>query len=215
MNRILAVFMAITLSFVVIGGVAAQNEDSTAPLGTNADGAYVVANDDGNPVVQGEGEGMIFGDIDTGGAGGEILGDANALLANLPNLNGVVPVHPAHGGTMPVSDGINNAAPPPAPVQGGAAPVDDAAGIPVDGSSETVSTDISMEDGSASSLGAAPAPEPAPLAAPATEGSSCAGYPSWYDAQIAYEEAGGTSSGLVGALDPDADGIACEDSMAV
>jgi len=48
------------------------------------------------------------------------------------------------------------------------------------------------------------------LVDPAT-GPSCAAYPTWYDAQLALESS--TDPLLIAALDPDADGIACEDVM--
>lgn len=63
-----------------------------------------------------------------------------------------------------------------------------------------------------------PAAAPAvPTSAPA-EGNSvptCSSYGSWYDAQIAYENAGLTAAdpALVQSLDPDYDGIACEEGM--
>ncbi|HEX5500340.1 MAG TPA: excalibur calcium-binding domain-containing protein, partial [Thermomicrobiales bacterium] len=45
--------------------------------------------------------------------------------------------------------------------------------------------------------------------------ASCSQFASWYDAQTYYEAAGGTDGGsaLVNALDPDVDGIACEEMM--
>lgn len=45
---------------------------------------------------------------------------------------------------------------------------------------------------------------------------SCGGYGDWYDAQVAYENAGATAAdpAMVQALDPDYDGIACEEGMA-
>jgi hypothetical protein len=49
-----------------------------------------------------------------------------------------------------------------------------------------------------------------PAPAPATSTDSCSNYGSWYDAQVAYENAGGTTSSLAGALDPDGNGTACE-----
>jgi hypothetical protein len=44
---------------------------------------------------------------------------------------------------------------------------------------------------------------------------SCGAYTDWYDAQVAYENAGATAAdpAMVQALDPDYDGIACEESM--
>jgi hypothetical protein len=55
----------------------------------------------------------------------------------------------------------------------------------------------------------------APAAAPATTVAGCDSYASWYDAQVAYEAAGITAAdpAVVSALDPDYDGIACEEGM--
>lgn len=76
----------------------------------------------------------------------------------------------------------------------------------------------------------APAPEAAPApvtdqavdpaAVPATDpalaGTGCANYGTWYDAQVAYEAGGGTAAdpGFVNSLDPNWDGVACEELMA-
>lgn len=62
---------------------------------------------------------------------------------------------------------------------------------------------------------AAPAPAPVESTSTVTEPvasyvGSCADYGTWYDAQVAYEGAGGTSSSLAGSLDPDGNGTACE-----
>lgn len=54
-------------------------------------------------------------------------------------------------------------------------------------------------------------PAVAPDAAPAATTSGCNSYGTWYDAQVAYEAAGGTSSSLAGSLDPNGDGVACEE----
>jgi len=45
---------------------------------------------------------------------------------------------------------------------------------------------------------------------------SCEAYGDWYDAQVAYENAGATQAdpAMVQAMDPDYDGIACEEGMA-
>jgi len=55
----------------------------------------------------------------------------------------------------------------------------------------------------------------APAAAPASTVVGCDSYASWYDAQVAYEAAGITAAdpAVVSALDPDYDGIACEEGM--
>jgi hypothetical protein len=59
------------------------------------------------------------------------------------------------------------------------------------------------------------APPAAPAAAPASTVAGCDSYASWYDAQVAYEAAGITAADpeVVAALDPDYDGIACEEGM--
>lgn len=55
----------------------------------------------------------------------------------------------------------------------------------------------------------------APAAAPEATVAGCSSYLSWYDAQVAYEAAGMTDAdpAMVQALDPDYDGIACEELM--
>jgi hypothetical protein len=63
-----------------------------------------------------------------------------------------------------------------------------------------------------------PAAAPADTSGAPTESGSaltCSSYGSWYDAQIAYENAGLTAAdpALVQSLDPDYDGIACEEGM--
>jgi hypothetical protein len=54
-----------------------------------------------------------------------------------------------------------------------------------------------------------------PAAPPASTVAGCDSYASWYDAQVAYEAAGMTAAdqAVVAALDPDYDGIACEEGM--
>jgi hypothetical protein len=56
----------------------------------------------------------------------------------------------------------------------------------------------------------------ASLAPDAGTAYSCGAYGAWYDAQVAYENAGATAAdpAMVQAMDPDYDGIACEESMA-
>jgi hypothetical protein len=55
----------------------------------------------------------------------------------------------------------------------------------------------------------------APPSPPATTVAGCDSYATWYDAQLAYEAAGllGADPAIVAALDPDYDGIACEEGM--
>lgn len=59
------------------------------------------------------------------------------------------------------------------------------------------------------------APPAPPAAAPDSTIAGCDSYASWYDAQVAYEAAGMTTAdpAAVAALDPDYDGIACEEGM--
>ena len=54
------------------------------------------------------------------------------------------------------------------------------------------------------------------LAPDASAAYSCGAYGDWYDAQVAYENAGATAAdpAMVQAMDPDYDGIACEEGMA-
>jgi hypothetical protein len=56
----------------------------------------------------------------------------------------------------------------------------------------------------------------ADLAPDAGTAYSCGAYGDWYDAQVAYENAGATAAdpAMVQAMDPDYDGIACEEGMA-
>jgi hypothetical protein len=55
----------------------------------------------------------------------------------------------------------------------------------------------------------------APPAASAPGVAGCGDYASWYDAQVAYEAAGmlDADPAIIAALDPDYDGIACEEGM--
>ncbi len=49
----------------------------------------------------------------------------------------------------------------------------------------------------------------------AADGGFCAQYGTWYDAQVAYENLGATAAdpALVQEVDPNYDGIACEEMM--
>ena len=59
------------------------------------------------------------------------------------------------------------------------------------------------------------APPAEPAAAPVNAIAGCDSYASWYDAQVAYEAAGMTTAdpAVVVGLDPDYDGIACEEGV--
>ena len=197
MNRYVALLGAAAFAVATAAGpVAAQNN---TPV--NADGSYVVANDDGSPIVSGRGENIVYGDINTGGGGGEVLGDPSAVYSpNVPNRDTVTSIPGAR-------DGLIGGVPVPAP----SAP----------DSTTTTTTNLATNDGSTNenvpvdSLGAS---EPPPVAADSGDAVAtgfCAQYGSWYDAQVAYEDLGGTSAdpALVQEVDPDYNGIACEAEM--
>lgn len=83
---------------------------------------------------------------------------------------------------------------------------------------EPTSTSVLAEPVPAADPGLAPAVAPAiaaPAAAAAAPDLSCTAYPDWLTVQSAYEAAGRTAAdpALVNAIDPDWDGIACEDGM--
>ena len=75
MTRYVMMIGAAALAFATAAGsVAAQ--DSVPVV---ADGSFVVANDDGSPIVSGAGDDIVYGDINTGGGAGEVLGDPSAI----------------------------------------------------------------------------------------------------------------------------------------
>ncbi len=84
--------LAMSTSF---GVVSAQNG-----VPVNADGSYVVADDDApTNIVSGQGDDITYGNIDTGGGGGEVLGDPSAVYS--PNV-------PAPGGGVPIIAGAGD-----------------------------------------------------------------------------------------------------------
>jgi hypothetical protein len=92
MKRYLALFGAALLAVSSsLGSISAQTG-----IPVNADGSYVVANDDGAPIVEGGGDNIVVDEVSTGGQGGQILGDPNAVYSpNVPDvrsLDGGVPV---------------------------------------------------------------------------------------------------------------------------
>src|SRR3954451_20833636 len=86
MHRFLALVAAIALTLSACGLAVAQ---TSGPV--NADGSYVVASDNGDPIASGRGDDIVYGDVNTGGAQGEVLGDPNAVYS--PSL----PDHPTPG----------------------------------------------------------------------------------------------------------------------
>ena len=177
----------------------------SAQTGTpvNADGAYVVANDDGAPIVSGAGDDITYGNIDTGGRPREVLGDPNAVYSPMvpdnPGLDGGVPVMPGAGdgliGGMPIQPAAPDA-------------------------TTTTTTSLASTEGTATEnipVEAAAPEEAAPVTTETStaEGGFCSQYATWYDAQIAYENLGATAAdpALVEEVDPNYDGIACEAMM--
>lgn len=82
----------------------------------------------------------------------------------------------------------------------------------------TTTTDPTLVNGPETAPVTDQAVDPAAIPAtdPALAGTGCANYGTWYDAQVAYETAGGTAAdpGFVNSLDPNWDGVACEELMA-
>ena len=183
-----------------LGSISAQTG-----IPVNADGSYVVASDDGAPIASGAGDDIYYGDVMTGGARGETLGDPSAVYSPMvpdnPGPNGGVPVMPGAG------DGLIGGVPmQPIP----AAP--DATTL--------TTTNLASTEGTATEnvpVDAAAPTESAPVATDtaAASGGFCSQYPTWYDAQIAYENLGATAAdpALVQEVDPNYDGIACEELM--
>src|SRR4051812_29063223 len=89
-----AAALAVSFSF---GSISAQTG-----IPVNADGSYVVANDDGQPTASGRGEDINYGDVSTGGARGETLGDPNAVYSPM------VPENPGPGGGVPMVPGAGD-----------------------------------------------------------------------------------------------------------
>jgi hypothetical protein len=184
-----------------LGVVSAQNG-----VPVNADGSYVVADDDApTNIVSGEGDNITYGNIDTGGGGGEVLGDPSAVYSpNVPTPGGGVPIIAGSG------DGMIGGVPIMATVP--AAP---------DATTQT-STTLATSEGTATENvpveASAPPAEtaPAPTDTSTTATGFCAQYANWYDAQVAYENLGATAAdpALVQEVDPNYDGIACEEYMA-
>jgi hypothetical protein len=199
MKRYLALLGAAVLAVSSsLGSISAQTG-----IPVNADGSYVVANDDGQSTASGAGDDIDYGDVSTGGARGQILGDPNAVYSPMvpdnPGPNGGVPVMPGAG------DGLI-----------GGVPVMPTLAAP----DAATTTDLASTEGTATETApvdaAAPA-DSAPVASDsvAADGGFCSQYATWYDAQVAYENLGATAAdpALVQEVDPNYDGIACEEMM--
>jgi hypothetical protein len=195
MNRLPIYVASLALGLAMLNGVAAQDTAPPPTVDTSANGGYSVA-DPSNPIVVGEGEVRVYGDIATGGTGGEVLGD------------------PAGLASIQSHDSIVNSVPPPDlnPDSGNLVSGPPVAPAPAD-STTTTTAETTSGDGSTSTDGASAPVEGTTTGTTTTAApDACAAYGTWYDAQVAYEAAGGVSGdpGVVAAVDPDYDGVACE-----
>jgi hypothetical protein len=201
MKRYLALFGAAVLAVSSsLGSISAQTG-----IPVNADGSYVVANDDGEPSVSGVGEDIDYGDVSTGGTTGEILGDPNAVYSPM------VPDNPGPDGGVPMMPGAGDGLIGGVPVMPILAPP---------GAAATTTTAPAGTEGSATETVPVDTAAPAETALVATDtvaadGGFCSQYATWYDAQITYENLGATAAdpALVQEVDPNYDGIACEEMM--
>ncbi len=198
MQRYLALIGAAVLAVSSsLGSISAQNG-----IPVNADGSYVVANDEDVPIATGTGDNIDYGEVSTGGAVGETLGDPNAVYSPM------VPDNPGPGGGVPVVPGAGDGLIGGMPIQPVPAPPDATTTTPPASTEGTTTENAPVE-------AAAPA-DSAPVATEtAATGGFCSQYPTWYDAQIAYENLGATAAdpALVQEVDPNYDGIACEELM--
>ena len=183
------------VAFVLSSSLLGASAQSTTPV--NADGAYVVANDDGAPMVSGAGEDLVYGDVNTGGGGGQVLGDPSAVYTPITPDHDTVALNPGAGDGMiggmpirPVATAPDNTA-------------NTTTSLANDSGTTTENVPVeSMGETSTTSTDAAPA-------------GFCAQYVDWYEAQVAYENLGATGAdpALVNEVDPDWDGVACEEAM--
>jgi hypothetical protein len=203
--------MTRNLALAVIGAavlaVASSPGSISAQTGipVNADGSYVVASDDGAPIASGAGQDINYGDVMTGGARGETLGDPSAVYSPM------VPDNPGPGEGVPVMPGAGDGLIGGVPIQ----PIPTAP----DATTMTTTT-LASSEGTATENVPVDAVAPAETAPVTTDtatttGGFCSQYATWYDAQIAYENLGATAAdpALVQEVDPNYDGIACEELM--
>ena len=203
MKRFLALTGAVALAVASsIGLVSAQNGEPVV-----ADGSFVVANDDGSPIVSGAGDDIVYGDINTGGAGGEVLGDPSAIYDPIIYAP-VLPEHPGTDGGLLMMPGAGDGLIGGVPIQP-AAP----------DNTTTTTTNLASSDGSTTENIPIDALAPSGSAPVSTDTAAASGfcgqYATWYDAQVAYESLGATAAdpALVQEIDNDYDGIACEGAM--
>lgn len=203
--------IAATLVLAALAPVAAQQVPTSG--GNNRDGVANATAQDGSDIVFNTNDGTTS---TSGGSGTAALPPriptSNVASARIPvvvDASGPdgIPVGattstttPATVNGQPVESGtyIPDQTPPPAPVD--AAPADTSGdGSATDGTSADGSGDAAPVDSSA-----ADTPQPQ---------YTCADFIGWYDAQATYDARGGTSQDwvTVDAVDPDWNGVACED----
>jgi len=200
MKRYLALIGAAVLAVSSsLGSISAQTG-----IPVNANGSYVVANDDGAPIASGAGEDITYGDVMTGGSRGEVLGDPNAVYSPMVPDNpgpGAVPVVPGSG------DGLIGGVP--------VMPVPAAPDATTLTTTELASTEGTTTENVPVDATAPVDSAPIETNTAATESGFCAQYATWYDAQVAYENLGANAAdpALVEEVDSNYDGIACEEMM--
>ena len=201
---------------VVIGAAALAAASSLSLVAAQSDqpvdanGSYVVADDNGEPIVSGRGTDYVYGDINTGGDGGEVLGDPSAVYS--PNM----PDHPGPNGGPVVMPGAGDGLIGGVPIRPAAPDATTLTTTTLATTEGTATENVPLETlapEETAPVETAPA-ETAPVESAAT--GFCAQYATWYDAQIAYENLGATAAdpALVQEVDPNYDGIACEAMMA-
>jgi hypothetical protein len=187
---------AAAVAFALASSLLGVSAQSDTPV--NANGSYVVANDDGAPMVSGKGEDLTYGDINTGGGGGQVLGDPTAIYTPVTPDHDTVALNPGAG------DGMI-----------GGMPIQPVATAP----DTTATTTTSLDNSTGTTTENVPVDSMGESTTTTTEAAPtgfCGQYVDWYDAQVAYENLGATAAdpALVNEVDPDWDGIACEVEMA-
>lgn len=196
MMRQLTLVAAGLIAIATAAGPAAAQ--SNTPV--NADGSYVVANDS-SPAVSGRGDDIIYGDVNTGGGGGQVLGDPSAVYSpNVPNRDTVTQIPGAGDGLI---GGV--------PMQPTVADDTTMTTTNLANNTGTTTENVPLETIGGES-GAAPTDTATTTAGETAATGFCDQYPTWYDAQVAYENLGATAAdpALVQEVDANYDGVACE-----
>ena len=243
MHRVLAAIVGLALGALADAGLAQEAPAEGEPTETTTDTAvspdgdggdvYATPDADGDNSVNADGTDHVYDDL---GPGPQVGEQTTVVESGPPAADPSASDSAAtDAGTEPAAD--DAAAPPPAPVEGETIPEVSNVDMSMEDGSATElgnpsGSNLPSADAAPGTVEgvpaetsdeAAPATEPAPetAAAPAPVSAyapaACGDFPSWYDAQLAYEDAGGLAAdpALVAAVDPDYDGIACEEAMIV